>query len=258
MKNVELEHFQKFRGHRVGKTAQVLDQLKPPLPNPFPVWAGRGDQRRVERAGARMPGGVLIALLLGFLVLLTGCATPPPALNASVPPTPPWPAPPPAGFATILMYTTRSAMGNGPAVYVDDVQAFKLHWHSYTWVYARAGDHIIRTKWGIGLGGLNATGHVNLAAGKNYYLKLTEWDDYYFESDKENVSAALRPVSEEFAMKETVHCDFEKPTVLQIDTVEQPASTPVKLPVSAPAPDVVPGPTAASVPIAQDLGAVFN
>lgn len=201
----------------------------------------------------------LLPLLLVTLMTITGCTTTPPALNASVPPTPPWPAPPPAGFATILMYTTRSAMGSGPSVYVDDVQAFKLHWHSYTWVYVRAGDHLIRTKWGIGLGGLNATGHVNLAAGKNYYLKLTEWDDYYFESDKENVSAALRPVSEEFAMKETVHCDFEKPAVLQIDTQEkeQPASTPVKLPVSTPSPDVVPGPTAGTVPVAQDLGADF-
>ena len=157
------------------------------------------------------------------------------------------------------MYTTRSALGSGPSVYVDDVQAFKLHWHSYTWVYVRAGDHIIRTKWGIGLGGLNATGNVNLAAGKNYYLKLTEWDDYYFESEKENVSAALRPVSEEVAIKETVHCDFEKPAVPQIDTAgqPQPVSAPTEPPNSKPSPDVVPAPTAGTVPATQDLGADF-
>jgi hypothetical protein len=45
-----LEHFQKFCSHRAGRTAQSQDQLTLPLPNPLPVWAGRGNQKRVERA----------------------------------------------------------------------------------------------------------------------------------------------------------------------------------------------------------------
>lgn len=200
-------------------------------------------------------GRLLLPWLMVSLMVIVGCATTPPPTTASPPATPPWPSPPPTGFATVLVYTTSRALGSGPEVYVDDVQAFKLYWHSYTWVYVRAGDHMIRTKWGIGLGGLNATGNVNLAAGKGYYLKLSESDDYFFGADQERVSESLRTVSADVAIKETLLCDFRPPLVLQIDTAQK--VQPAGMPTSTPSPGALPGPTVGTVPVTQNLGADF-
>ena len=44
-----------------------LNKLKSPLPNPLPVWAGRGNQKPVERAPARLSGGALIEHDHGYL-----------------------------------------------------------------------------------------------------------------------------------------------------------------------------------------------
>ncbi len=182
--------------------------------------------------GFRASGRWLLSGLLLSLVVTAGCVTnPEPVVPDSGPAVvstgPVWPGTAPAGYATVLMYTTRRSVGSGPSVYVDDVEAFKLHWHSYTWVSVRAGNHVIRTKWGIGLGGLNAAGNVNLVAGKNYFLKLSESDDYYSFSEKEDVSESLRTVSEAVALKEAVGCEFRPPMVRQIDSVGtgQPAAT---------------------------------
>lgn len=154
--------------------------------------------------------------LLTLVLAATGCVSRPPASLVQ-----PWPDPPPPGYATFLFYSPQRAMGHGPSIYVDDVKPFEPHWASYSWTYVRAGQHTIRTKWMVGLRGLNSTNYATFQAGTNYYVKLVN-------SSRANpayvtVYSGLTFVSGETAKKECTTCWYYPALFRQIDhTAELP------------------------------------
>lgn len=171
-----------------------------------------------------------MVFVLPMLVLLitAGCVSHPSASKLQ-----PWPTRPPTGYAMLMIYWNQIFwLQNGYAgmsVYIDNVNAFKLHLNHYTWIYVREGKHTFRTKWGRKVFGwdplasLDAEKVMTFADGQCYYLKLISNEhDYYVYSE---INIALAPVSEQRAKNQASTCWFSKTLVSQIDGISnQPQS----------------------------------
>jgi hypothetical protein len=157
----------------------------------------------------------VIRLLFHFLfsvlplAFLAGCVThPSPTLVQ------PWPGRPPEGYATLLYYGD----GGHASFYVDNTRAFKMLNNGYTWVYVRAGDHTIHTKWNFLMSGMNASGDFAAVAGKTYYLKsiLGNGNSNPWTT---TIGSAMGLVPEKLAKQEAPTHWYYKPFVQQIDSV---------------------------------------
>jgi hypothetical protein len=151
--------------------------------------------------------GILAALAL---TLLAGCVTHPPAGLVQS-----WPAPPPDGYAMLMMYRHMTG-GGGPKVLIDDTPVFEMRGDCYSWIYVRSGEHRFRTMGVRMFGNLNFDTQINLAAGHSYYLTLWERRNNYVYF--EQIKSGMWSVTEQFARKKTADCWFSKPLVQQIDT----------------------------------------
>jgi hypothetical protein len=159
-------------------------------------------------------------------LLMAGCVTHPSASTVQ-----PWPDAPPQGYAMLLMY--RIPVGNPPAIYIDDVMAFKMNGNSYTWVYVKAGEHRFHTKWNFVLSGLNANRNFTFETGKSYYMKLLFSNDgnpYWM-----TIRSGIIEVPEEIARKEAATCWYRKPLVLEVnDAAEETAKNAITPPTASP------------------------
>jgi len=150
---------------------------------------------------------------ISVLLLVAGCVTHPTSSTVQ-----PWPGAPPDGYATFLMYCNPSGR-NGPLVSIDDTAAFKMRGNSYTWIYVKAGEHRLRTKWVWLMSGLNLDTKITFAAGKSYYTKLLVSNDgnpYVM-----TIRSGLLDVPEQVARKQAGTCWYRKPSVQQIDAVSE-------------------------------------
>ena len=170
--------------------------------------------------------GIILPMLA--LMITAGCVSHPAASTIQS-----WPTQPPKGYAMLMVYWNQGFWlqpgYGGMSVYMDNVDAFKLHIDHYTWIYVSAGQHTLSTKWGQKIFGINMLHGLDeervmtFEDGKNYYLKLRCWEkDYYAYS---RIFVSLDLVTEQSAKTQAAICWFSKPLVSQIDDVtNQPES----------------------------------
>lgn len=147
-----------------------------------------------------------------WLIFLTGCAGIPAhqaAADRSVPSVPP------PGYGTLVMCAPEKRWEGGATIFIDDVPAFKLHAHEYTWIYVRGGQHTFRTQWGHGLDHLNSKGHIRVATATVCYLEL---DQSANPASAMKLHAGIRTIPIETARDEISGLSYRPPLVTQLDT----------------------------------------
>lgn len=109
--------------------------------------------------------------------------------------------PPPSGYALIYLYRPNTPpYWVRPKVIVDSETLLKLPNKGYSWFYAKAGDHIIKTKWGAMSSVPQLEFLLKVAPQQTYYLRLkgsiTQGGSF------SNVYTGIDAVSESLALKE--------------------------------------------------------
>ena len=115
----------------------------------------------------------------------------------------------------LFVYSTQNEIE--PMFSIDHTEMFQIKRNMYTWVYIRAGKHVLASKWSNGLWSNKNDHPITIEAGTNYYERMMfneDWNPYWL-----TVHAGFRKVTEQAAKKDTATCWFCKTLVNQIDNI---------------------------------------